>query len=319
MKRRSLVAAGMMLPLANALANNNDSGKQRTFVVGYSAGGNVDNFARALADRVGKIVKQPIIIDNKPGANEMIATQLVARSEPDGRTILISTEAPITQSQFLYKKLTYVPEDMTPIVLLAEIPLVLVARPDLPVNNLKEFLAYAKKQPIIAGSAGIGGVTHLPIAMLAKLQNISWTHVPYKGSAAMFPDLISGRIDVCFTGSSAAIAQIKAGKVKGLGVGTKERMSAIPNIETFEENGIDGIGAKYTIGAYGPKNLPEDVRKQLAAIYTEALKDPAFVAAAVTPNSYIVAGTHGADFQEFLKRDRISQKNRVEASGAQLE
>ncbi|WP_423455775.1 Bug family tripartite tricarboxylate transporter substrate binding protein [Ottowia sp. VDI28] len=319
MKRRTLVAAGLTMPFANAMANANDSGKQRTFIVGYSAGGNVDNFARALGDRAGKLIKQPIIIDNKPGANEMIATQMVSRSEPDGRTILISTEAPITQSQFLYKKLSYVPEELTPIILLAQVPLVLVARSDLPVSNLKEFLAYAKKNPIIAGSAGIGGVTHLPIAMLAKMQGISWTHVPYKGSAAMFPDLISGRIDVCFTGSSAALSQIKAGKVKGLGVGTKERMSALPNVETFEENGLDGIGAKYTIGAYGPKGLPEEIRKQLVAVYTEVLKDPSFVSAAVTPNSYIVDGAHGSEFQEFLKKDRASQKNRVEASGAQLE
>ena len=319
MQRRTILAAGLAAPWAATLASGPYPSKPVTFVVGYSAGGNVDNFARALGQRLGKILGQTIVVDNKPGANEMIAAQLVSRAEPDGHTILISTEAPITQSQFLYKKVSYVPEDLTPISLLVQVPLVLVGRPNLPTTSLKEFLEYAKKNPIIAGSAGIGGVTHLPIAMLATTQNIRWTHAPYKGSTAMFPDLIAGRIDVCFTGSSAAIAQIKAGKAKGLGVGTKTRLAALPNVESFEELGIRDIGASYIIGAYGPKNLPEAIRKQLATAFSEVLKTAEFVETAVEPNSLIVDGMSGADFQAYLEKDRVIQKARVSVSGAQLE
>ena len=319
MKRRSLITAGMAFPFAHAIAGTADSGKPVTLVIGYSAGGNVDSLARMLASRLAKIMNATFVVDNKPGANEMIATQAVTRAEPDGHTILIATEGPVTQSQFLYKKLTYVPEEITPIILLVQVPLVLVARPDFPAKNLKEFLEYSRKYQIIAGSAGIGGVTHLPIAMLAKTQNIQWTHAPYKGSAAMFPDLIGGRIDVCFTGSSAAIAQIKSGKVKGLGVGSKERIPALPQLETFEEAGIANIGAQYTIGVYGPPNLPEKLRSQLALASQQVLKDPSFVASAITPNSYFVDGRAGAEFQEFIKASRVSEKVRVESSGAQLE
>ncbi len=319
MKRRTFVAAGLAAPLVPALASNPFPNKPVTFVLGYSAGGNVDNFARALGTRVGTRLGQSIVVDNKPGANEMIATQLVSRAAPDGYTILISTEAPITQSQFLYKKVPYVPEDLTPIILLVQVPLVLVARPDLPVSSLKEFLEYAKKKRIIAGSAGIGGVTHLPMAMLAKTQAFDWTHVPYKGSTSMFPDLIAGRIDVCFTGSTAAIAQIKAGNVKGLGVGTLARLPALPTVESFDELGIRDVGASYGIGAYGPKNLTASMRSQLAATFAEVLKDAAFVESVITPSSFIADGTSGPEFDAYLRRDRVMQKVRVQASGAQLD
>ena len=319
MRRRTIIAAALAAPLAQALASTAYPSKPVTFVIGYSAGGNVDNFARALGTRLGKILGQSIVVDNKPGANEMIAAQLVSRAAPDGHTILISTEAPITQSQFLYKKVPYVPEELTPITLLVQVPLVLVARPDLPVSSLKEFLEYAKKKPIIAGSAGIGGVTHLPMAMLAKTQNIEWTHAPYKGSTSMSPALIAGRIDACSTGSTAAIAQIKSGNVKGLGVGTRTRLPALPNVESFEELGIRDVGASYTIGAYGPRNLPAGVFRQLAAAFAEVLQDATFVESAITPSSFIVDGTSGPEFEAYLQRDRMMQKARVQASGAQLD
>lgn len=320
MKRRSMLAASLAAPWAGmALASAGYPAKPVTMVVGYSAGGNVDSFARALGTRMARIIGQSVVIDNKPGANEMIATQHVARAEPDGHTLLICTEAPVTQSQFLYKKIAYAPEDLVPITLLVQVPMVLVGRPDLPVRSLQEFLDYAKKNPIIGGSAGIGGVTHLPMAMLARKQNIQWTHAPYKGSPAMFPDLIAGRIDCCFTGSSAAIAQIKAGNVKGLGVGTSKRLAAIPDVQSFEELGIQDIGASYTIGAYGPKNLPEPVRMQLAGAFAKVLRDPEFVQSAVEANSLIVDGTEGAAFRSYLERDRVMQRVRVAASGAQLE
>lgn len=318
MQRRTLLAAGLAAPWASAFAAGYPH-KPVTMVVGYSAGGNVDGFARALGQRLGKILGQSIVIDNKPGANEMIATQLVSRAEPDGHTLLVSTEAPITQSQFLYKKVPYVPEDLVPVMLMVQVPLVLVGRPNLPVSSLREFLDYAKKNPIIGGSAGIGGVTHLPMAMLARKQNIQWTHAPYKGSTAMFPDLIAGRIDACFTGSSGAIAQIRAGHAKGLGVGTAKRLAALPDVQSFEELGIRDIGASYTIGVYGPKNLPDNVRQQLVAAFAEVLRDPGFVDTSVEPNSLIVDGTAGADFRAYLERDRAMQKARVEVSGAQLD
>lgn len=319
MKRRTMIGLGLATPFTTAWAAGSYASRPVTFVVGYAAGGNVDNFARALGTGVGEILKQPVVIENKPGANEMIAAQLVSRAEPDGHSILISTEAPITQSQFLYRKVPYVPEDLTPIALLVQVPLVLVVRPNLPVNTLKEFVEYARKNGMIAGSAGIGGVTHLPMAMLARTQNISWTHAPYKGSSAMFPDLVSGRIDACFTGSSAAIAQIKAGNVKGLAVGSKQRLSALPQVETFEENGLLNIGSSYTIGAYGPKNLSEEAKKQLIAAFHAVANTPRFMESAVTPSGYVLDGLAGAPFSDHLKRDRLVQKERVAASGAQLD
>lgn len=327
MKRRFFIKAGLSVPFAglsfpfsSVLASpaNAYPTKPINFVVGYTAGGNVDNFARALGSEVGKALGQSVVIENRPGANEMLAAQAVARSSPDGYSILLATEAPITQSQFLYKQINYVPEDFTPICLLVRIPLVLVARPDFPASSLKEFIAYSRSHRLNGGSAGIGGVTHLPMAMLAKTQHIEWTHVPYKGSSAMFPDLMTGRIDACFTGSSAAITHIKSGGVKGIAVGSPKRLAALPNVETFAENGMDNIGSSYTIGAYGPKNMDKKAVERLASSFRKILGQQGFVDAALTPSGFLVEGISGAEFAAYLKKDRIVQKERVQVSGAQL-
>lgn len=326
MKRRMFIKAGVSLPFAGlaipmtglAASPSGYPAKPISLIVGYTAGGNVDNFARALGSEVGKLLGQPMVIENRPGANEMLAAQTVARAEPDGYTILISTEAPITQSQFLYKKVNYVPEDFTPVCLLVRVPLVLVARPDFPANTLKDFIEVSRKNKLIGGSAGIGGVTHLPMAMLAKTQNIEWTHVPYKGSAAMFPDLMTGRIDACFTGSSAAISHIQSGGVKGIAVGSPERLSAIPQVETFAENGIDDIGSSYTIAAYGPKDMDKQAVERLASAFKTVLGERGFIEKAVSPSGFIVDGTVDKEFAAYLEKDRVVQKERVRVSGAQL-
>lgn len=328
MKRRAILKAGLALPFAGlsvpalglfsspAMAAYPD--KPITFVIGYTAGGNVDNFARALGNDVGKLLGQPVIVENRPGANEMLATQMISRASADGYSILVVTEAPITQSQFLYNKINYEPEDLTPISLLVKVPLVLVARPDYPADSLKAFIAHAKANGLNGGSAGVGGVTHLPMAMLANTQDIPFTHVPYKGSSAMFPDLISGRIDACFTGSSAAITHIRSGGVKGIAVGSPERLEALPDVETFAENGLDNIGSSYTISAYGPKGMDEDAKNRLIKAFQTVLGDNAFVEKALAPSGFIVDGTSGDDFAAYLKKDRLVQKERVKVSGAQL-
>lgn len=328
MQRRTFLKAGAALSfsgvsvpaltLLSAPAQGAYPEKPISFIIGYTAGGNVDNFARALGNEVGKRLAQPVVVENRPGANEMLATQSVFRAAPDGYDILIVTEAPITQSQFLYSKINYEPEDLTPICLLVRVPLVLVARPDFPADSLKEFIAHAKSNGLIGGSAGVGGVTHLPMAMLANTQGIPFTHVPYKGSSAMFPDLMTGRIDACFTGSSAAITHIRSGGVKGIAVGSPERLSAIPDVETFAENDLDHIGSSYTISAYGPKGMDQAARSRLVDVFKTVLGDQAFVEKALTPSGFIVDGTSGADFAAYLEKDRVVQKERVKVSGAQL-
>lgn len=328
MNRRAILKAGLALPVAglavpaaglfSSPVRAAYPTKPISFVIGYTAGGNVDNFARALGNEVASLLGQPVVVENRPGANEMLATQTISRAAPDGYNILIVTEAPITQSQFLYKQINYDPNELTPISLLVRVPLVLVARPDYPVNTLKEFIAHAKSNGLIGGSAGVGGVTHLPMAMLANTQGIPFTHVPYKGSSAMFPDLMTGRIDACFTGSSAAITHIKSGGVKGIAVGSPERLDALPDVETFTENGLDNVGSSYTISAYGPKGMSAEARENLAKAFNTVLADPAFKEKALAPSGYLVDGTSGADFAAYLEKDRVIQKERVRISGAQL-
>ncbi|MGH8431076.1 MAG: Bug family tripartite tricarboxylate transporter substrate binding protein, partial [Solimonas sp.] len=221
--------------------------KPVTLVVGYPAGGPVDTFARALGQRLTEELKQIFIIDNKPGANEIIASQYVAKAKPDGYTIFISTEAPLTQNQFLYKKLGYSPEaDLMPVSQLVTVPMVLSVSPAFPANTLKQFLEVAKSRsdkPINYASGGVGGVTHLPMAMLARNEGFQWTHVPYKGAAPILPDLMANQVDATILAVSFMQQHINEKKVKALAVYADQRATSLPNVPTFKELGIKDIKA----------------------------------------------------------------------------
>ena len=165
----TLLLAFIIAPGASFAADY--TAKPVTVVIGYPAGGALDNFARGIAEALQERLKQPFNVDNRPGASEMIATQTVARSIPNGYTLLLSTESPLTTNQFLYERIAYSPEkDFTPISLAARVPMVFAASTNFPANDAKEFIEVAKrrqKNPVVIASSGVGGITHLPVAMLA--------------------------------------------------------------------------------------------------------------------------------------------------------
>ena len=222
-QRRTLLvaAAAMCLSALSAARAADYPVKPITVVVGYAAGGPTDVLMRAMAPRLTEDLKQQILVDNRPGANEIIAAQIVAKSPPDGYTLFLCTEAPLTQNQFMYSKLNYNPEkDFTPITQLLSAPMTFIVPTTLPVNSLEEFVALAKARtatkPLIYGSAGIGGVSHLPMAMFAKQSGLEMVHVPYKGIAPLVPDVVAARVDAAWVGVAGAAPFVREGKVKAL-------------------------------------------------------------------------------------------------------
>lgn len=298
--------------------------KPVTLVVGYPAGGPVDSLARALAQRLAAELNQPFVIDNKPGANEIVASQFVAKAKPDGYTLFVCTEAPLTQNQFLYKKLGYSPEnDLVPVTHLVNVPMVLAVRPDFPASTVKEFIAVAKarsdKEVVNYASAGLGGVTHLPMAMFGKNEGFRWNHVPYRGAAPILPDLISGQVDATMLAVSFLGPHINEKKVKALAVSADQRAKLLPQVPTFKELGIKDVKASFIIALTGPKGLPPSIADKLAALSRRIVNEKEFRERNMDSFAFTPVGSSPSEFASYLAADRTFQEDRVKTSGASLE
>ena len=294
------------------------------FVVGYTAGGSVDGLARLLGKRMSERFGQTIVIDNRPGASETLAANLVAKSKPDGYTLLVSTEAPITQNQFLYKSLSYNPEtDLIPVSILVKVPVAMAVSLPFGAETFAAFLADVKGrkagQEVKFGSAGIGGVTHLPAAMLATKVGYEWLHIPYKGGPPLLQDLIAGRVDAAFTAFSNVLPQHQSGKVRIIGVGSASRIKSIPNVPTFKELGLQEIGAEYVIMLSAPAGTPREVVNLLASTAKAVLQEKESQEKFLEPSGLDPIASSPAEAASYIGNDRLVQRERIKISGAKLD
>lgn len=248
-----------------------------TMVIPFAAGGPTDVLGRAMGQRLSEILGQPVIVENVGGAGGMLGSQRVKQAAPDGYTMLLGTVGTHAQNQTLYKKpLYHAADDFTPVVLMAELPLILIARKDLPANDLKEFVAYAKanQEKMQFGSAGAGAATHLGCVVVNQAIGTDITHVPYPGTGPAMTDLIGGRVDFLCDIITTAKPQIDGGTVKAIATLSKTRSPALANVPTAEEQGVANMEA-YTWNAFFlPKGAPADIVKKLNAATVEAMKSP---------------------------------------------
>jgi tripartite-type tricarboxylate transporter receptor subunit TctC len=241
-------------------------------VIPFAAGGPQDTIGRIVAQRMGEVLGQNVVVENVGGAGGMTGSKRVADATPDGYTMVLGSVGTHAQNQTLYKSPLYnVMTDFTPVAFLAETPIAIIARPDFPANNFKEFVTYAKanQEKMQYGSAGAGSATHLACVVLDSAMGTKIVHVPYKGTGPAMTDLVGGRIDFLCDIIATAKAQIDGGKVKGIAIMTKERSSVLPNLATTGEQGLEVLA--YTWSAlFLPKGAPPDVVKKLneAAITT---------------------------------------------------
>ncbi|MDR0226002.1 MAG: tripartite tricarboxylate transporter substrate binding protein [Burkholderiaceae bacterium] len=274
--RRSLVAlaacalAGVAAP-APALAQDFPS-KPVTFVVPFAAGSATDQLARALGQAVTTATRQAVVVENKGGASGMIAAQQVARSAPDGYTVLITTNTTHAANQHLYKKLPYdAVKDFAPLAGLGKGGQVLVVRADAPYKNVGELLATARKQPGKLSFGSGSSSSRVAGEMLKQLAGVDLMHVPYKSNPLAITDLLGGQIDLMITDTSTGVPQIKSGKLRALGYSTTKRSPQLPEVPTLEEAGVKGYDMGYWFAAYAPAGTPEAVVARLNRLLSDAV------------------------------------------------
>jgi tripartite-type tricarboxylate transporter receptor subunit TctC len=275
---KSIFAAALAATLAlTGMARADDfPSRPITMVIPFAAGGPTDVLGRIMAKGIGDALGQTVIVENIGGAGGMTGGRRVADSRPDGYTILLGTVGTQAQGQTLYKKPLYnAVTDFTPVALIADVPIALLVRKDLPANNLQEFVAYAKANAskMQFGSAGAGSATHLGCVVLNTAMGTDITHVPYKGTGPAMQDLVSGRIDYLCEIISTAKPQIDGGTVRALAIMTKDRSPVLPNLPTTIEQGLN-VEA-YTWNAFFlPKGAPADVVKKLHDASVKAMDNP---------------------------------------------
>lgn len=273
MHRRTLLACALHTALALGIttlpsavvAQQAYPNKQIRFIVPFAAGGGGDAVARLLAQRLGEQIGDAVAVENKAGAGGIIGSSFVLKSPPDGYTVLNMSSTYAIQAA-IGKNLNFDPiKDMQPIIMVSRDPVVMIVRTASPLNNVKDLIAAAKAAPgkLTHGSAGIGSIAHLGTEELAFMMGVSLVHVPYKGSSQAFSDLLGGNVDMMLTSATFASPYLKSGRVKAIGIAGKERMPNLPDVPTFEEQGIKGYDVVDWKAVAGPKGMPADAVKFL--------------------------------------------------------
>jgi tripartite-type tricarboxylate transporter receptor subunit TctC len=250
-------------------------------VVPFAAGGPTDVLARVLAPKLSASLKRTVIVDNKVGATGSIGASFVAKSAPDGDTLLLGTSSIMAASPNLTANLTYDPvNDFVPISLVATIENILVVHPSLPVKTVKELVAYAKANPkkLSYASSGIGSTYHLGAELFSSQTGIEWTHVPYKGAAPAIQDVLAGHVQVMFDNVSSAIPNIKSGRLKPLGVASLKRYPTLPDLPTIAEEGVAGYETTIWLALFAPAKTPAAIMQKLTkevhdAVNSQEYKD----------------------------------------------
>ena len=243
-------------------------------VVTFTPGGAPDTLARILAEKWASL-GQPITVDNKPGAGGNIGADFVAKSAPDGHTLVVGTVGTHAINPSLYTNLPYQPlKDFTPVIFLASTPNLLVVNNNVPAKTTSELIALAKKQPLTFGSSGSGTSIHLSGELFNTMAGVKMQHIPYKGRAAAIPDLLGGRITMIFDNMPSALPLVKSGELRAIAVTSAQRSAAAPNIPTLAESGLPGFEATSWFALFAPAGLPRDVQLKINAETARVLAMP---------------------------------------------
>ena len=290
-------------------------------VIGFPAGGPLDSHLRLMSDKLAAVLGQPVIIDYKSGAGGAVGADAAAKSNPDGYTLLLANTGTMVINPAVYTKLPYnTLRDFAPIVRTAQQPLLLIVNPAVPAKTLPEFIAYAKANPgkVNFGSAGNGGISHLVPEMLKQSAGISMTHVPYKGSAPAFIDLMAGQVQFMAESVPQAAQYAKQGKVRALAVTSRERNVALPDIPTMAEAGIRNFEVVGFYGILAPVATPKDVVDRLSGAFRQVLED-ASIRERMVQQGADPAFLGAAEFAAYLKAEMPRWAQAVAASGTRLD
>jgi tripartite-type tricarboxylate transporter receptor subunit TctC len=290
-------------------------------IIGFPAGGPLDQHARLLTDKLQAVLGQPLIVDYKSGAGGAVGAESVAKSAPDGYTIMLANTGVMVINGALYSKLSYnTLKDFAPLARTAMQPLALLVNPKVPASNLKEFMVYAKSRPgqVNYGSAGNGGISHLVPEMFKNATGLFMVHIPYRGSAPAFTDLMAGQVQFMAESIPQAANYHKQGKVRALAVTSKERNAALPDIPTVIESGVKGFEVVGFYGFLAPTGTPKDVVAKLSDAFKQVLNNPEIKTRMISQGAD-PAFLGSDDFGKFLASETPRWAAAVKASGARLD
>ena len=277
--------------------------------------------ARAAAQKLTETLGQAVVVDNRPGAGGNIGAELVAKSPPDGYTLLMGTVGTHAINPSLYPKMPYDHvRDFAPVILVAGVPNVLEINPALPVNSVQELIAYAKANPgkLNFASSGNGTSIHLSGELFKTMTGVQMTHVPYKGSAPALQDLVGGQVQLMFDNLPPSLALIKAGKLKPLAVTSKERAAVLPDVPTLAESGLPGFEASSWFGLLAPAGTPQPVIASLNAEIAKWLATPEAKEKLLAQGAIAVGGTP-EDFARHIAAETAKWQKVVKESGAKID
>ena len=320
----SLRTSIITLALSSALtaqAQNTYPIKSINLIVPYGAGGSADSRSRQLAQKMSVILKQPIVVDNKPGAGGNIGTEFIARSAPDGYTIGMGNFAPMAVNKTLFGNLRYDPETaLSPIILIEKGPLILVVNPNSQYKTIQDIVTAAKAKPgtLTFSSGGIGGSHQLSAELFMQNAGIQMIHVPYKSGSAGLTDLMAGNVDMMFDQMYSAVPSIKADKLRAIAITSKKRSPLFPNLPSFSELGYPKVEVLNWQGFIAPAGTPKPVIDTLNKAANEALKDPQLRELMLSQGNEIGGGTP-ADFAALIKSESTKWSAVVKAGNIKPE
>ncbi len=311
-------AAFAALSPAPALAQAYPS-KPIRLLVGFAPGGGVDMSARTVGQPLSTALGQTIVVDNRPGAAGNLAASVVAKSNPDGYTLLMANST--ISNPTLFKSLPFdVRKDLDPVGLIAIGPSVLAVHPSVQARNVKDLIALAKAQPgkLAYGSGGVGNITHLEMEILNAMTGTKMTHVPYKGSAPSIVGLVSGEVQAVFCSIPSALGQIRAGKIRALAVSILKRSSVLPDVPTIDESGVPGYDAASWYAVLAPAGTPKNVTGLLGKEIVRIMALPE-VRGRFANDGFEPAGTGPAEFTKFLNAELAKWEKAIRMAGIQPE
>ncbi|WP_036593225.1 Bug family tripartite tricarboxylate transporter substrate binding protein [Ottowia thiooxydans] len=289
-------------------------------VVPHPAGGPADQIARIAANGIAQSLGATLVVDNRPGGGGMLGAQAVAQAKPDGETLLVNASVHVTYPA-LFKQVAFdVIKDFTPITQLTRVPMLLVINPQLPVNDVKGLIAYAKANPgkLSFGSSGNAGAAHLAGELFKQLTGADMVHVPYRGAAPALTDLIGGQIQVMFDPASSSMQHIRSGKLRALAVTSPARMALVPDLPTMIEAGLPGYVLTNWYGLWAPKDTPAATVQRIYAAAAQSLKTSE-IQAQIRPTGAEVVASTPEEFARFVVAEKDMWAQIVVKSGAKLD
>ncbi|MDB5580263.1 MAG: tripartite tricarboxylate transporter family receptor [Bradyrhizobium sp.] len=317
---RALAAFAVMLTCAGGALAQTWPTRSIRMVVPYTPGGYTDLMARLVGQKISEALGQPIVFENKPGANAIIGTDVVAKAAPDGYTFGTVIAAHAVNAT-LNPKLPYdTMKDFTYVSLMSVAPLIMIAHPSVPANNLKELIALAKAKPgeLNFASSGIGAAAHLTMEMFKSRAGINMQHIPYKGTAGALQDTVGGQINVMFDIIGPLMPQVRSGNVKALVVTAKERVPAAADVPTMAEQGVPDFVSGTWAGIIAPAGTPKEIVDRVAAEAKKALADPA-MKAKLAEQGIVAMGSTPEEFRAFVGEEISSWKKVITDANIKME